>query len=221
MGELLARVTAQHDALPVWPDPHPGHGAPREEEYSRVTDAERYRIVHERAHTWAAVLVDELGVHSETLGPRPAAGVSLGFQRGVRLVPDRPGALPLLLLERDVPLETGPGTLAVLDIALARPDVIVGRQPDCGCDACDSGSADLLRAVDETVCQVVGGPYVVLRGADWVVQWHPDGGSAGSSSGRPVDFDALTGLCRRLAAGESVALPEHAEALVSRSWLDG
>jgi hypothetical protein len=56
--------------------------------------------------------------------------------------------------------------------------------PDCGCDACDSGSDDLLSAIDEVIGHVVAGPFVVLRGHRWDAQWSPDGGrSAGAGSG--------------------------------------
>jgi hypothetical protein len=126
--------------------------------------------------------------------------------------------LPLLLLERDVPTPSGDATLAVLHVAVVRPDVVVERQPDCGCDACDSGSGDLLEAVDATVRHVVGGPFVVLRNARWHAEWHPEGGSAGGAARRP-DFRAVLDLCRRLAEGETVRLPPDTEAFVGRSWI--
>lgn len=69
----------------------------------------------------------------------------------------------------------------MLTIAVARPEIVVETQPDCGCDACDSGSSDLLEAVDAAVRHIVGGPYVVLRGKKWHAEWHPEGGSAGSN----------------------------------------
>ena len=222
VDELQARVASSFERLdlPSWPDPHPGRLSPGEEEYSRVTDPERYQVVHARAGVWAAVLVDALGVRSETLTPasagddaRPAA-----FDRGVRLVPDQPGMLPLVLLERDVPTQTGHPTLAVLELGVVRPDVVVERQPDCGCDACDSGSGDLLEAIDATIRHVVGGPFVVLVGDTWRAHWHPEGGSAGGA-GRGPDYRAMMNLCRRLADGETVRLPRHTEAFVGRSWL--
>ena len=100
-------------------------------------------------------------------------------------------------------------------VAVAAPDVVVERQPDCGCDACDSGSTDLLEAVDATIRHVVGGPFVVLRGRNWHAEWHPGGGSAG---GGP-DFRGLMDVCRRLAEGETVRLPKATEALVGCGWI--
>jgi hypothetical protein len=223
LEELQARVASSYSRLdlPSWPDPHPGHALPRDEEYSRLTDPERYRIVHARAGVWARVLEDAVGVRSETLAPDSfsTGDGRWAFDRGVRLDPPRAGALPLLLLERDVPTRTGEGVLAVLHVAVARPDVVVDRQPDCGCDACDSGSDYLLEAIDEAVRHVVGGPFVVLRGRKWGAEWHPSGGSAGGE-GRGPDFRRAMDLCRRLAEGERVRLPKDTEAFVGRSWLD-
>ena len=128
VSELQARVDSRFESLdlPSWPDPHPGRVAPREE-YSRVTEPERYRVVHARARVWAAVLEDALGVRAETLRPAPVPTVehAEAFDRGVRLVPRGAGTLPLLLLERDVPTRRGDATLSVLHIAVVRPDVVV------------------------------------------------------------------------------------------------
>lgn len=222
LGELEAGVALRYARgnLPSWPDPHPGMSSPRDDEYSRVTDPGRYRVVHIRARVWAEVLADALGATVETLPRTPDGGGGLtGFDRGVRVVPRRPDALPLLLLERDVP-QPGDASLAALDIAVVLPDVVVSRAPDCGCDACDSGSPDLLQAIDDAIGQVVDGPFVVVRrGKTWQAQWHRDGFSAHSDGWGP-DIDSLAETCSRLAQGEAVALPEDAEAFVGRSWID-
>ncbi|WP_250448191.1 DUF6226 family protein [Actinotalea sp. C106] len=220
VADLQALVLARYDRLdlPSWPDPRPDGGSPREEEYSRVTDPGRYRIVHERARVWAAVLAEVLGASVEEIAPSTGRDGQRGFDRGLRVTPQRPDALALLLLERDVPQEEADATLAVLEVCVNRPDVVVALQPGCGCDACDSGSQDLLEAVDAAVVEVVGGPFVVLRGKTWHVQWHPGGGSA-SSDGRGPDVDVAFDLCRRLAAGETVHIPRHTEAFHGSSWL--
>jgi hypothetical protein len=124
----------------------------------------------------------------------------------------------VLLLKRDVPTHSGDAPLAVLEIGVVWPEVVVGMHPDCGCDACDSGSGDLLEAIDSTIGHVVGGPFVALRGKKWRAQWHPEGGSADGDGRRP-DFSAVMDLCRHLAEGETGRLPRHTEALVGRSWL--
>jgi hypothetical protein len=221
VSELQASVASRYARLhlPSWPDPHPAMTSPPDEEYSRLTDPGRYRIVHARARCWATVLEDVLRAQSEVVASVPGSvGKSDAFDRGLRLIPRQPDALPLLLLERDVPIQSGEGTLAVLDIAVARPDILVERQPYCGCDACDSGSSDLLEAIDAVIRHVVGGPFVVLRGRNWHAEWYPGGGSAGSTGPRS-DFRKLMDLCRRLADGETVRLPDHTEALVGRAWI--
>lgn len=218
--ELQAQVDARWATLdlPSWPSPRPFMDSPREQEYSRVTDPDRYRIVHERARVWAQVLTALPGVRSESMpsGPLDADGHRGTFDRGVRFTSDREGTLPLLLLERDAPLEEG--TVPVLHLAVADPPVELASQPDCGCDACDSGSLDLLEAIDEAISHVIAGPLVILQGKDWTAQWHPDGGSSGGA-GRGPDHDRVMELCRRLTEGEDVRLPRRTRAFVGSSWL--
>jgi hypothetical protein len=223
LGELQEQVAVSYDRLgmPSWPNPHPGMASPREEEYSRVTEPERYGIVHARARVWADRLGDVPGVEAETLAPAPLDDEGhLGrFDRGVRLTSPRPGTLPLLLLERDVRWSGLEASLAVLHISVVQPEVALAMLPDCGCDACDLGSDDLLHAIDQTIGAVVGGPFVALRGKGWHALWHPDGGSSGGT-GRGPDHAQVMELCRRLAGGEDVRLPNGVEAFVGRPWLN-
>lgn len=59
--ELVAAVEAAFAVtgrgLAAWPDPHPGR-SPRDEEYSRVTDPYKWRIVGARAEAWLVALAD-------------------------------------------------------------------------------------------------------------------------------------------------------------------
>jgi hypothetical protein len=209
LTELRSRVAASYDLLdlPSWPDPHPGGTPPHDAEYSRVTDPERYRVVPARAREWARHLGELPGVRIEPLDD------------GVRLTSPRAGTLPLLLLERDPRSDRGVTWPVVLSISVVRPEIVVERQPDCGCDACDSGSADLLTTVDRAIGAVVGGPFVALRGAGWHALWHPDGGSSGGTAGAYPDHARLMDLSRRLADGADVALPDGAVPFVGRGWL--
>ncbi|MFC6042983.1 DUF6226 family protein [Nocardioides hankookensis] len=134
---------------PGWPDPHPDRH-PLEEEYSRVLDPGKYRILGTRLDAWARVL-DERDV---------AAEEREGLRRS--LVPTRPGALTLVALTTEVD-----GAPYGLDLGLpdgaggaARIDLL----PDCGCDACDSGSADLLEVLDGWVLTVARGGVVHAQG---------------------------------------------------------
>jgi hypothetical protein len=223
LDELQARVVANYGCLgmPSWPDPHPGMAEPREEVYSQVTAPERYRIVHARARVWADCLGQVPGIEVESLAAAPSATRLPGgpFDRGVRLTSRRPGTLPLLLLERDAPLPDRETPLAVLHISVVQPEVVLETLPDCGCDACDWGSADLLDGIDETIAHVVGGSFVALRGNGWHAYWHPDGGSSGGKARGP-DHREVMEWCRQLAIGNEVRLPKGTDAFVGRSWLD-
>ncbi|GHF07744.1 hypothetical protein GCM10017786_46790 [Amycolatopsis deserti] len=215
--ELRARVAERYARLdvPAWPDPHADTDSPRDDEYSRVTDPGRYRVTHARGRAWAGVLGDLPGVSVETLAPAPLddQGELGRFDRGVRISSSRPGTLPLLLLEQDAPLSGAAGTIAVLHISVARPGIALAAHPDCGCDACDQGSDDLLEAIDQEVATALG-PLVVLHGHGWNAQWHP-----GGSRSTGIDHDRAIDLCRRLAEGARVPLPAGTEVHVGRSWL--
>jgi hypothetical protein len=124
-----------------------------------------------------------------------------------------------LLLERDARLPEAEASLAVLHISVVQPQIALQMVPDCGCDACDLGSDDLLHTIDETIGTVVGGPFVALRGGGWHAQRHPGGGSSGGTARGP-DHARVMELCRRLAGGEDVRLPNGVDAFVGRPWLN-
>jgi hypothetical protein len=221
--EVRAQVAASYALLdlPSWADPHPGMTSPSVEEYSRVTSPERYRIVQARASVWADTLGACSGIEVELM-PAEAldeAGQAGDVTRAVRLYSTRPNTLPLLLLTRQVPSEVNEGPLTVLNICVDRFSVVLARVPDCGCDACDSGSGSLLEAIDDTISGFVSGPSVMLRGPGWYADWRPGGGSSGGD-GRGPDHDQIMQLCRRLSAGETALLPKNSKALVSSTWLD-
>lgn len=226
LADLQAEVDSRFDrlALPAWPRPRPEGAEPRPEEYSRLTDPGRYRVVHARARVWADVLAERVSATLAELTPsEPDADGRRAFDRGLRVASPLPGRLPLVLLERDARSLPDGEMLAVLDIGVSRADVVLGTHPDCGCDACDDGSVDLLGAVDDVIGSIVGGPHVALRGSWGWASWYPDGGGASIADPLVSDratFRDLMDRCRRLAAGEDVALPDGTEALVGASWLD-
>ncbi|MGO0575307.1 DUF6226 family protein [Ornithinimicrobium panacihumi] len=152
---LLAtdRIFAARPApTPGWPAPHP-HRAPLEEEYSRCLDPGKYRILAERADAWIEALTtmgladaEELDTTSVEQGPTP-------WSRVTRLVPRATGAVPLTIGRRGF---DGPDDNSVM--VAVDDDLVSGPGlPDCGCDACDDGSTDLLHALDEDVLVVLGG----------------------------------------------------------------
>lgn len=204
-------MRSAYDAEPraSWPCPRTG-SEPAEEEYSRVTDAARYAVVHARADAWATALSEVPGVR--VIREDIDAGELL------RLESARSSALPLVFTKRHVPLTAADGVLPVLDVDLGPRRL--GIWPDCGCDACDWGSADLLAAIDDQVAALVGGPVVLLRGDDWEMQW-TTGRCGWSSRGLTDDqrMQPMIEACRLLAEGGSASLPPGTEILVSRDWL--
>ena len=213
---LVAAVTSRYAAWdpPSWPDPWPER-EPEDAAYSRLTDPLRYEILFRRADAWLAELEHVPGVTVEVLAD-PGASVRAGhpLARGRRVTCDRPGALPLLVLERDDPMP-------VVAFALGEPQVVLEEQPDCGCDACDSGSEGLLRVVDQLFVEVLTSPVVVLQDAEgrWDARWSHHTAQAGGHPDVPRPFEELMADCRRIAAGEAVDLPPGTRVWVSQPWL--
>src|SRR5690606_11035398 len=133
--------------LRTWPHPHPDR-EPLDEEYSRCLDPAKYRIVVARARAWAAALV-ESGVAEAVEHPS-----------GLDLIPTTEGALPLTV--RIEGFEGIPDNLVGLEVG----GTVLARLPDCGCDACDDGSAGLLEALDDVVLHVLDGGVLRVIGPD-------------------------------------------------------
>ena len=209
LPRLRTEVARRYAALdlPTWPAPHPDGAPPREEEYSRVTDPQRYRIAGARARVWAEVLAEAGAV----VVPDPVRGIPLDeagradlavpVDRALRVAPPAgvDGASPWWLLETDVPQDDDGGVLPVIRVAVGAPGQVHAVLPDCGCDACDPGSDELLEAVDQAVVREDG----TAEGLGRVPGW---------------PFEALTDACRDLAAGGRPRLPRGTEATVRAGW---
>lgn len=169
---------ARPESSTSWPDPHPDR-APLEQEYSRVTEPERYVVVGARARAWVDALTG--------LGLADARTPEDGT---VRLVPRAPGALPLDVVSRA--LDDVPGS--VVDLLVGDPPTPVVVLPDCGCDACDSGSADLLDAIDDAFVGVLGGGFVLIESEHSRIVATAGGWSASGASG---DVAAAVAAARR------------------------
>ena len=203
MAELLDdverafAVTAR--GLAAWPDPHVDR-RPSEEEYSRVTDGERWRIVGARFEAWLDAL-EASGLARVERGSTvlwvepPRTRVS----RTDRAVPRRAGALALVVARSRV----GDVEDAGVTFGVGAPATVIGWLPSCGCDACDSGSQDELDQVDAFVRGVVTGTFRRLSSGERVItQLDPSGWSASGDFGRrepgavladPQGWDELTG----------------------------
>ncbi|WP_326772591.1 DUF6226 family protein [Streptomyces sp. NBC_01445] len=173
---------------PPWPDPHPG-GEVRDEEYSRCLEPAKYLVLAARAEAWTRAL-SRLGLAEVETVADPAAiwrrAPDVGVSDAVRLHPVRAHAVPLVFGFSAI--DKVPRT--VLVVGAGEPAVSLEQLPDCGCDACDSGSADLLEVVDEVVAAVVTGTFVqVDAGQGREIVCTGDGWSASNwdASGPPVE----------------------------------
>lgn len=175
-------------ATPPWSAPRPPMAEPRDEEYSRCLEPAKYRILAARAEAWVSALVElQLGDAEElttrrSIWRREPEHPSL--RRVVRVRPRRAGAVPLVLgfggfdgVEDNI-VVTGAG----------EPAVVLDRSPDCGCDACDDGSAPLIEAFDDQVRNVVGGTLVHVDAPEGPITVRSDGMSwAGAYDSRRVE----------------------------------
>lgn len=199
---LLERVEAQFATeaadLSEWADPHadpsnPGHRLdPAEDEYSRCLEPEKYNIVLSRATAWTTVLT-ELGwasakttsgefdapEHQISWALPPWSSHTQGHMTVLR--PEAEGAVPQTFWCVDADEDTA----ASVAIGAGDPAVFLEQMPDCGCDACDSGSEDMFRAIDETVLAVVGGSLVVNLDEKWLSIQTGTGASAGDRKTGP------------------------------------
>lgn len=138
---------------PGWPNPY-GDGAERNEAvYERVTDPEKFLIVVARARAWTRVLLDR-GWAREAAQVRWALRPSESGGADTVLEPVVDGAVPLVLTTHS-PVDSD--HIFTVTVAAGDPAVTLAEIPDCGCDGCDSGSAELLQEMDEWVLSVVDG----------------------------------------------------------------
>lgn len=98
------------------------------------------------------------------------------MDEATRVRPLRAGAVPLLL---------GLGTVqgvaaAAATVGAGEPAVPLVTLPDCGCDACDHGSVDLLDEFDEHAQAVVTGDLVHVAAGGGVIVATDDGWHARS-----------------------------------------
>ena len=192
---------------PSWPDPHLGPDGemldPREEEYSRCLDPGKYRILAARAEAWAQVLAARGWAEREEVADGDALPWLIAPQapthRATVLRPDRAGAQTLLLVCTAPEGETGSSDLeqdeALLPgivVGLGDPALAAETLPDCGCDACDSGSRDLLEQLDQSVLSIIDGSYEVEVSPRGRRERSSFGASAGSGAEDPAVTARIT-----------------------------
>ena len=151
--------------LAPWPDPHPDR-RPREEEYSRLSDPAKWRIIGARADAWVVALpAAGLAEVERDAAIRWEAPPGTVLSRADRLVPHVAGGLPLVVARSRL----GPVDDAGVTLGVGDPAVVIGWIPDCGCDACDSGSQDVLDELDEVIVGVVSGAFRRVVSGDRVI----------------------------------------------------
>ena len=169
-ADAAFRETARGAAR--WPDPHPDRSAVPDAAYSRLTDPARWRILGARADAWLIALV-RAGVASVepdavvawTTPPGPV------ISRAERAVPVAAGALELVVARSRI----GDVDDAGLVLGVGDPAECVEWFPDCGCDACDSGSQNELDHLDVHVLSVVTGSFRRLTDGRRVITVIGDG----------------------------------------------
>lgn len=125
-----------------------------------MTNPEKWRIVGARADAWlnalAALNVARIERDLAIEWIEPPSTVVTRLDRAVPLVP---GALALILARSRIEDVDDAG----VTIGVGEPALVHTWIPDCGCDACDSGSQDALDELDEYVLGIVTGQFRRLQ----------------------------------------------------------
>jgi len=157
-------ITGAH--TPGWLNPYQDGSTPDEEAHERSTHPEKFRILVTRAQAWVRVLVNrgwarEASDVEWALRPMESGGAD------TVLAPLSHNTVPLVLTTHTPANSSYAFTIT---IAAGSPAVRLASLPDCACDGCDRGSADLLRELDRWVLSVVDGSLEVEVGTDryWV-----------------------------------------------------
>ena len=189
LSEVRQRVDTLFDARPAelaqWPDPHPDR-SPHDDEYSRVTYPELWRIVSARAGAWIEALthLDVATVATESaFGWADKSAVrNADITRTGLVVPRATGALALTVAHTGT--EALPDTGVILGVGIPAR---LHLEPDCFCDACDSGSQDALDVIDEHITDVITGAYRNLVKGSKSITVGEHGRRGRGVSGRELD----------------------------------
>lgn len=152
--------TGRH--TPAWPAPRPFGQPPTAAEYRRCTPPGKYAILDARLTAWQQVLTTRGIVTTHTVDPQQWPTPDTALESVHQLTPTAPRALSLLVGYR-----TTDGSRLNINLAVTSPHlgaVVFAKLPDCGCDACDNGSADLLTELDDTIRTVASGGVIHALG---------------------------------------------------------
>lgn len=213
IADVVAEVEHVFDDLdaPSWPDPHPNGQQPSEEEYSRVTDPDRYRTLVLRLSAWEKALGELCDVDVDTMQKGPG-------RLRQRWSSPHGGTLPLYVSVVTI------DALPVVGVSTQSDGDPFDIVPDCGCDACDSGSSDLIAVLDADIRAVLEGSLVVVIGPTDPVSGEPsfrlvalgDGWSVSGTGGDVAEPEAIVDAVR---SGDDPLLPAGCTVIHGRPWL--
>jgi hypothetical protein len=198
-GAVDAAFAVIGPGLAPWRNPHAGR-APSEDDYSRVTDPMKWRILGARALAWVVAAVDAGMATLETdIDARWSQPPGPDISRADRLVPARTGGLALTIAHSAIDDVDAVG----VTIGVGDPAVCIGWLPDCGCDACDRGSDGELEQLDRYLGGVVFGTFrlltqrdrriLVIDGEGWSASGYFRRGEVERILGDPKGWDELRG----------------------------
>jgi hypothetical protein len=219
MTALQAAFARTAAGLEHWDDPHPPPDRiVAEEEYSRVTNPSRWCIVGARADAWIDALVEVgLATVERDADPRWVEPPPTVVTRTDLVTPSIDGGLPLVICRsriEDVP-DAG------VTLGAGDPAVRLAFIPDCGCDACDSGSQDVLEHLDSYVRSVVTGEFRSLRRGRQSIMVLEDGGWQGSNVASRRGGRTRDRVAKILAGPTRWDGPNGWDEVTGPSWLTG
>lgn len=173
---------------------------PLDEEYSRVTNPQRWKILIARVEAWLEALAAAGLAETEEAFVVWREPPRVTVSRTFRAVPQAPGALPLVVAWKRFEEIGWPAVV----LGVGDPAEVVAVIPDCACDACDSGSQVVLDELDEYILGVVTGAYYRLwRGRRKITVYSDDHMSWSGFERRRVNLT-------RLLPGRFVGIPTAA-----------
>lgn len=148
--------------LAQWEDPHPPPDRRvTDEEYSRVTNPAKWRIIGARVDAWLEVLAaNDLATICRGTAVEWEEPPGPSVTRADLVRPSVPNGLPLVIGRSRIDTVDDAG----VTLGVGLPAIFVHAVPDCGCDACDSGSADVIAVVDTWLGSFVDGSFRHLSG---------------------------------------------------------
>lgn len=153
-----------------------------------MSDPAKWRIIGARAEAWLIALVDAaVATVERNATVRWRADPGTEISRTDRVVPLAAGALQLVVARSRL----GDIADAGVTIGLGDPAIRVAFFPDCGCDACDSGSQHELDRLDEHLLGIVSGAFRRLTRGGREISTIGDAGWGATGMFRPGQVEAI------------------------------